>query len=156
MSRVENEFLERLVHEMHNILLSYAGIRVADYDSAYDVVQETYLAAQKNIDKLMLSENPKGWLIETLKNKVLHEKRAKARFYMLTQKMAMDGAQMTSAGDIYDSDMIDLLNKDEYYVLRKAFVEGFSIKEIADLLGITYETCKKRIQAAKRKLAQEL
>ena len=38
MNRAENEFLERMVHEMHDLLLNYARIRVFDYDSAYDVV----------------------------------------------------------------------------------------------------------------------
>ena len=37
-------------------------------DLAEDLVQETFLIAQKRLDRVTSSENPTGWLINTLKN----------------------------------------------------------------------------------------
>jgi hypothetical protein len=36
--------------------------------------------------------------------------------------------------------------KDEYKILRLTYQDGYSVQETADLLGIKYEACKKRIQ----------
>ena len=156
MSLKENEFLEQIVIEMHDLLINFAKLKLTDHHSAYDVVQETYLAAQKNIGKLMMSANPQGWMMETLKYKVLHEYRAKSRFYMLTKKITSTNNATICHEDNYDFDIKELINKDEYIVLNKLYIEGYSIKEIADIQGISYEACKKRIHAAKRKLAKEL
>jgi len=156
LSHDENAFLERLIKEMHDLLVNYANVRLKDYSSACDVVQETYLAAQKNINKLMDSKNLQGWLIETLKFKILHEKRAKARFLLLTQKIAQDVSIDKSHVDMYEYDISETLMEDEYEILRILYIEGYSIKEAAAKFGITYEACKKRVQTAKRRLAQEL
>jgi len=152
----EKDFLHGLVAEMHDLLINYANIRLCDLHSSYDAVQETYLAAQKNIFKLMKSENPQGWLIETLKYKVMHEKRAKARFFLLTQTITNEGMVSISNIDIDEYGIIEKINKDDYQILKSVYVYGYSIKEIAAELEITYEACKKRVQAAKRRLAQEL
>lgn len=155
MNRDKNAFLESLVYEMHDLLVNYANIKLNDRNSAYDAVQETYLAAQKNIEKLMNSENPRGWLIETLKYKIMHEVRAKARFLRIIQKME----QATSIGktheDIHEYEIGEMLMKNECEILCTIYLEGYSIKETAAELGITYEACKKRVQTAKRKLAKD-
>lgn len=156
MSKSENDFLECLVVEMHDILINVAKIRLHDDHSAYDVVQETYLAAQKKISKLMKSENPQGWLVEALKFKIKHEQRAKGKYLLLTQKIAQDVSTDKQHEDRVDYDVGDLLLKSEYEVLRYLYIEGLSIKEVSEKLDISYEACKKRVQAAKRKLAQEL
>gem|GEM_PF-2551531 len=151
----EHVFLEQLVTEMHDLLLNFARIKIHDYHSAYDVVQEAYLAAQKNIHKLILSENPQGWLIETLKYKVLHEKRTRAKFFMLVEKLR---ATVSNKAIPHDGESLiaECLKKDEYEVLHLLFIKGYDIKEIAEMLNISYEACKKRVQAAKRKLAKEI
>ena len=156
MNDERNAFLERLVIEMHDLLVKYATLKLGDHNSAHDAVQETYLAAQKNISKLMDSKNPQGWLIEALKFKVMHEKRAKAKFMLLMQRIALDITTSTPHKTAYENEVSEFLMKDEYEVLRSLYIDGYSIKEIAAKLGITHEACKKRIQTAKRKLAKEL
>jgi len=156
LGKDKNAFLENLVIEMHDLLYNYAKLKLSDHHSAYDVVQETYLAAHKNIEKLMDSENPQGWLIEALRFKVLHEQRAKARFFILANKAVFDSSVDRSDEDKYESDIEGLLKKDEYEILHIIYIDGYSIKEAAATQEITYEACKKRVQVAKRRLAQEL
>jgi RNA polymerase sigma-70 factor (ECF subfamily) len=119
------------------------------------VVQETFLAAQKNIGKLMRSDNPGGWLTNTLKYKIQHEKRARARFIVLIERIAKDPSSYAFSDNGYGEDILHFLEKSEYEVLRLLYIDGYSPKEIAGILKISYDACRKRIQAAKRKLAQE-
>jgi RNA polymerase sigma-70 factor (ECF subfamily) len=158
LGTAENEFLTRMFDEMYSFLLNLAQVRMHDEQGAHDAVQETFLAAVNNIDKLMRSENPRGWLVNALKYKVMHEMRAKTRFIMLCQEMAMASNRAPPA-DIYDAygqNLAETLAKEEYEVLRLVYIDGYKAREAAALLGITHDACKKRIQTAKRKLAQEI
>ena len=157
MTKLESELLEQLVIEMHNTLLGFAARKLIDKNSSDDVVQETYLAAQKNIAKMIISKNQKGWLVETLKKTILHENRAYFKYCTLIEKIAVNSVAETPHHiDYHDSDISALLNNDEYKVLGKLYIDGYSIREIAEELGISYEACKKRVQAAKRKIANAL
>jgi len=156
LSVEENKFLEDLVIEMNNLLFKYARLRVSDEQSAYDTVQETYLAAKSNIKSLMESANPQGWLMKALKYKILHEKRAKAKFIDIVQKITLSGIVIDSRDDNSGHELRDILSKKEYELLRLKYIEGYTTHEIAESLGITYEACKKRIQHAKRNLLKEL
>jgi RNA polymerase sigma-70 factor (ECF subfamily) len=128
-----------------------ANIRLQNIHEAQDAVQETFLAAQKNIEKIMRSENPKGWLMNALKYSVKQQRRARTRFDLLEQKIKHNTAVYT-ADDTVNLELWNALPKDEYEILRLIYVEGYTRHEVADFLGITYETCKKRVQSAKRKL----
>ena len=152
MNKEEHDFLEEIYKKMFDLLLKYATIQIQDYHSSYDLVQETFLTAHINIHKLILSKSPQGWIYNVLKNKILHEKRAKARFLLFIEKITIDNNSKKYNIDNYNQYLYETLKKDEYEILKYIYCDGYSMKEAAEMLGITYETCKKRVQAAKRKL----
>ena len=156
MGVIANEFLTELTDEMYEKMLNFAFVRLRDLHCAYDAVQETFLAAQQNIKKLMRSENPQGWLMKALKYKVMHEQAARARFFMHLPI----NESISSSSRLHDNEfgygIREILEKKEYEVLHLIYVQGYSMKEAAVKLEITYDACKKRIQSAKRKLAQEI
>lgn len=63
----QNDPLHQLYVEHYSCLFRFARSYV-NQDLAEDLVQETFLIAQKRIDRVIGSENPKGWLINTLRN----------------------------------------------------------------------------------------
>ena len=59
--------LRQLYIRHYNDLIRFARSFVKN-DLAEDLVQETFLIAQKRLDRVLSSKNPTGWLINTLKN----------------------------------------------------------------------------------------
>lgn len=156
MNEAEKEFFDRIYSEFYRILTRTAKNLLLDKRNAEDVVQETFIVAVKKIDELMQTARPLGWLINTLKFNVRHERRAKERYCKVFQEVEDFDELPNTYEDTHDFELLDILNKPEYEVLRLVYAEGYDTKEAAMLLGIEYEACKKRIQTAKRRLAQEL
>ncbi len=74
------------VNEYSDILYSYVVQRVKDTHIAKDLVQETFLAAWRNIDKYNGEASVKTWLFTILKNKIIdHYRKASTR---LTDELA--------------------------------------------------------------------
>ena len=151
----EREFLSKLFHSEFENMAKIANIRLCNLYEAQDAVQETFLAAQNNIEKIMQSENPQGWLMNALKYSVKQQWRTKMRFELLQQEIKFNTTDTISEGSD-DFELWRVLSKDEYETLRMIYIEGYTRREVADILGITYEACKKRVQSAKRKLNSEI
>jgi len=158
LSAEENEFLKELIIGMSTDLLRIANSKLRSRDDSKDALQETFLAAYNNIDKLKRSNNPKGWLVNTLKFKVMHMQRAKFRYIKLLEKLELENEtnEMIFMDNYYNPDLYTIITKDDYNILRLTYEEGYTVQEVADKLGINYEACKKRIQAARYKLKEEI
>ena len=156
LNKEQNEFLSELSKAMSEKLLNFALVRLYDIHSSNDAVQETFLAASENIEEVMESKNPYGWLMKTLRFKVMHEQKARSSFFLEMPLHEME--YLSDRTSVYEAEteIRKILMKAEYEVLRFIYVEGYSVRETAEILGITYEACRKRVQTAKRKLAQEI
>lgn len=74
----EMELIEHLYAEMFSKLFHFARISGYDKDDAYELVQNTFLVALRNIDRLVVSNNREGWLMVTIKNLIRNDKRRKS------------------------------------------------------------------------------
>ncbi len=63
------------VHEYSDMLFNYAAQRVPDVHTAKDIVQETFLAAWRNIANYNREASVKTWLFTILKNKLIDHYR---------------------------------------------------------------------------------
>ena len=154
LTEAEDEFLKGIYRDLYKFLTKLAEDKLYDGQNAEDIVQETFITASINVKKLMQSENPRGWLVNTLKYKAARENRARMRFYQVFQEVDIYD-MLVAREDAYDFEFFDILGKPEYKVLRLIIVDGYDAKEAAVLLGISYEACRKRIQTAKRQFEQE-
>lgn len=151
-------FFDALYLEMYDMLLIYAE-RALDNQHALaeEAVQDTFKICWIKIDEVIASENPKGWLLETLKNVIRNIRRSQARFanllLILNKNLAL--AERT-AEDETELDMTyeDLKENPDYQLLKEFVLEHRSIKEMAQERGITVDACKKRIQRAKERLRE--
>jgi len=151
------EFLSKQFdNATYNFLLRLAAAKLRDINSADDVVQETYLIAHKKIKELMQSENPRGYLVNILKFVVMHEQRARSHMNNIHQKITLAYATRNNLDYHDEPELFTILKKSEYDLLRLVYIEGYTQKEVAEKLGVKYDTCRKQIQKAKRKLIQEI
>jgi RNA polymerase sigma-70 factor (TIGR02943 family) len=77
---MQNKLANRLVKEYSDMLFRYALPRVSDSGIAKDLVQDTFLAAWRNIDNYKGETSEKNWLFTILKNKIIdHYRKASTR-----------------------------------------------------------------------------
>lgn len=79
----QNERIAQLFREMFDVLYVYAKNALGDHSLAEDATQETFCIACAKSDECLQSDNPKGWLMKTLKNVVRNTKRQRAKLSML-------------------------------------------------------------------------
>ena len=151
-------FFDALYLEMYDMLLIYAE-RALDNQHALaeEAVQDTFRICWMKMDEVVVSENPKGWLLETLKNVIRNIRRSQARYanLLLVLNKTFPAADPAAEDEIgLDLAYGDLKDNPDYQLLKEFVLEHRSIKELAREREITVDACKKRIQRAKERLKE--
>jgi len=159
LSKEQNEFVAALYNEMSTNLYVYAMNAFGNQSQAEEAVQETFRIACSNVDKLMSSDKPKGWLMNTLKNVINNTRKKQARmFKMVMTAVSLEDLVVATPGKLDDVDLLysDLLEPEEFDLLKKIVIDRYSILDAAQELRIIVAACKKRVQRAKKKLKKIL
>jgi RNA polymerase sigma-70 factor (ECF subfamily) len=144
---------------------------------AEDLVQETYLRAYRGFGGFTEGTNLKAWLYRILTNTFINRYRAKKRrpeetdfddvedFYLYRR---LGGLEEARAGRSAEDELMDLFPeaevKDAVESLPENFrlavlladVEGFSYKEIAEILDIPIGTVMSRLHRGRKALQKRL
>lgn len=157
MKKEEKElFIESLYSEMYPLLHRYATIRLNNPDLAQEFVQNVFVIALRKFQDLKNSSNPQGWLMVVLKNLLNNEmkSRMKKDGYLDARPIELvETAEEVNKLDITYGDLVDV---EDYKLLKSVFVDRFTAKETAQELGISPSTCGKRIQKARMKMKKAL
>lgn len=155
----QSRLIEQIYMEMYDMLITYARCSLQEDALAEEAVQEAFRIACQKPESLQESPNPKGWLVNTLKNTIRNIKhnRENAR-RILTQYLEAHVNE-----DSYSQDKLSLAtlygniaNTEEFKLLTEFAIEGQSHLEMAKARGITVNACKKRVQRAKEKLQSKI
>jgi RNA polymerase sigma-70 factor, ECF subfamily len=144
---------------------------------AEDLVQETYLKAYRAFNSFNEGTNLKAWLYRILTNTYINSYRAKKRrpeesdiddlenFYLYRRLGGLEGA---SAGRSAEDEVLDHFTETEVKEAIEALpeqfrmavllgdVEGFSYKEIAEILDVPIGTVMSRLHRGRRALQKRL
>lgn len=169
VDRDQDRLLEELYREMYSVLLCYAYAALKDKALAEEAVQDTFRIACAKILELSESPNQKGWLMLTLKNVIRNTRRELAALNQLfvsaisiDDEIVLETHALETDYDkrIEDAEVdilyADLLSSDEYSLLKKIVLQRYTMADTARELGISVESCKKRVQRAKQKLRKKL
>ena len=149
----EGAVLEKLYREQYEHFFKTAASLLGSEHLAYDIVQDTFADAAKNIDQLMSSPRPGGWLYKTMCNLILHAKRMRNR--LLTKNISLeDIPELVTGEEGIKINEFDMENKDVQLLVRY-YVFGYSINEIAEELKISVPAAKMRIIRAKERLKKD-
>ena len=123
-------------------------------DDICDAIQETLISAYKNIDKLKENKFFSTWIIRILINKCydIISKNKK-----LGTVVDISEVQDVKTFDRYDSDSIvskvlNQIDEDLKVVTVLFYYDGFSVKEISQIVNIPEGTVKSRLSRAREKL----
>jgi RNA polymerase sigma factor (sigma-70 family) len=151
--------VEELYKEMYYPLSAYARSALNDRSLAEEAVQDTFRIACAKADSFLSSPNPKGWLLNTLKNVISNAIRSRAYLNsIVVSSLDFDENVISGEAVAPDVDFIysDLTDNEDYKLLKKIALNDYSMLEAAQELGISVEACKKRVQRAKKKLKKRL
>jgi RNA polymerase sigma-70 factor (ECF subfamily) len=143
---------------------------------AEDLVQETYIRAFRFRDQFTLGTNMKAWLFRILTNTFINTYRRKAAQpevtdlegvdeFSLYRRMADDRAASSSPDPeaellkgVVDTEVTDALEElpEKFRTTVLLDVEGFSYKEIAEMLGIPIGTVMSRLHRGRKFLQKRL
>ena len=155
LNREEEKYIEQLYREMYTCLFFYAKNAQGTKSLAEEAVQDTFRIACIKPESLMSSKNPRGWLINTLKNVIRNRRRTEARLnnLLLAAMSACEPqSKATVAAAEFHAAYADALGKDDFQLLINIVIRRYTMLEVAEELGITVEACKKRVQRAKKRL----
>ena len=144
---------------------------------AEDLVQETYLRAFRSLSQFRAGTNLRAWLFKILTNAFINDYRKRSRrprstsldnvedYYLYTH-LIDSGIQPSASrpedevlASITDDAVLQALNAlppEFLQVVLLADVEGFSYREIADIMGIPIGTVMSRLHRARRRLQRML
>lgn len=125
-----------------------------DADCA-DAIQETIVKAFSKINTLKSDRYAKTWLIKILMNECYGIMRKEKRLVSLEDYMPEDlAAESEDYSDLYEA--ISRLPKEAGLTITLYYMEGYSVKEIAELMETTESAVKNRLARARAKLRNEL
>lgn len=165
---------DALVHASQ--LFSAAMRMTRNRSDAEDLVQETYLRAYKAYDTFEEGTNLKAWLYRILTNAFINRYRRKARrpdevelgevedlyLYRRVSSLTADtgeSAEEKVIGLLVNADVKDAVEQlpEAYRLpLLLADLEGFSYKEIADILEVPIGTVMSRLHRARKAMQRSL
>ena len=137
MKKKQDEFFKEIYEETYSGLGKFVSTRARDSGMAEDILQEVYLEAIRHLEDLKQHENPIGWIYKTAYDKIkkmnsIYDRHA---FYETSLEEGMDQ-------EVWDhSELVELeeyrtaLREDEYELLIKKYVEGYSHKDLAQVNG---------------------
>ena len=159
LTQEERKYIDRLYRDMYHSLYTYAYGILGNQYLAEESVQETFRVACDKPKELTACPKPKGWLMEVLKNVIRNAQRKRAMLekYIATLEPAnLDRLVSPDCGDDVDLMYSKLVSKEEFYLLKRVDIEGYTMLEMAEELGINVETCKKRAQRVREKMRKQL
>ncbi|MDR2895399.1 MAG: sigma-70 family RNA polymerase sigma factor [Propionibacteriaceae bacterium] len=141
---------------------------------AEDLVQEAYAKAYSSIGQFKPGTNLKAWLYRIMTNAFISNYRKAQRspatgsvdlddYQLMVAQSRLDNAGLSAEAEamahLTDARVLDAMKslRQEYrYTIYLADVEGFSYKEIAEILGVPLGTVMSRLSRARAQLRQAL
>ncbi len=159
--RDEKAFRE-IVNSWEPRLYYYLRRIVENENDVWDILQETWLAVFKNIRKLEDPLKFPTWLYRIGHNKAVNLLRKENRYAQMTVEQTADYCQNNTTVLAVNEqtelvhELLGKLKLAHREVLTLHFLEGFSIQEMARIIGISEGTAKSRLYYAKHKLHEVL
>ena len=149
-NRDTNAFAELMrIHRqsMYRVAKSY----LKNDDDAADAIQDTILTCFEKLKSLRSPEHFKTWLTKILINKCNDILKRKKRFISLDE-IPEKGCADTGQSNIEFMMFLDSLDDSCRTVLVLRYGECLSVKEISQVLGISENAVKKRLERSREKV----
>ena len=152
-SYASDETISRIVETYSSMLLRLACTRLDDPADAEVVVQEVFLKLLTARPLVRDSEHEKAWLIRTTLHRASDLRRSAARRNVPLEEAAQAAASQAGSELLT---AVRALPEPYSAVIHLYYYEGYSIKEIAKLLGVPTPTVGTRLARGRERLRRLL
>lgn len=147
---MQHELYNRFSGRMYAVCLRYAG----SAEEAQDILQEGFIKVFKKLDSFRNEGSFEGWIRRIFVNTAIEHFRRKRYLMPVTEKEenTIEGKYTSALDDLGAKDIMALvqeLSPGYRTVFNMYVVEGYTHKEIADMLGISEGTSKSQLSRAK-------
>lgn len=135
---------------MYAVCLRYAG----NAEEAEDILQEGFIKVFKKLDSYRGDGSFEGWVRRIFVNTAIEHFRRKKYLQPVTEKEenTIEGSYLSVLDNLAERDILDLiqqLSPGYRTVFNMYVVEGYTHKEIGDIMGISEGTSKSQLSRAK-------
>ncbi len=163
MQARELKQFEEVVNQYQTDLINFHYRFVGNRFEAEDLAQETFIKAYRKMDTLKEQGKLKSWLFSIARNTVIDFFRKNKNRAILLDSAILENIAETTAVDFQDrianAEMsrelelcIEQLVREDRAIIKLLYYEGFSYKEISEMLGINQNTLKSRLHRARKVL----
>ena len=147
------ENIEEIVNKYSSLIFRISYCILCNPDDAEDVVQETFLKYITKAPEFNSEEHRKAWLIKVSAN----ISKNMLMFRLKRESVSIYDVQNVgiSENDYETFELIMSLPSKHKIVMTLYYVEGYKSKEIAEIIGISEEAVRKRLQKGRELLKIE-
>ncbi|HYF29916.1 MAG TPA: sigma-70 family RNA polymerase sigma factor [Chitinophagaceae bacterium] len=154
---MQEELYKRFAPKMYAVCMRYAN----NADDAQDLLQEGFIKVYRNLAKFRAEGSFEGWVRRVFVNTSIEHFRRKSNLYSITEKEenVIEDADITALDNLAEKDIINLiqeLSPGYRTVFNMYVIEGYSHKEIGNILGISEGTSKSQLARAKAILQKKV
>jgi RNA polymerase sigma factor (sigma-70 family) len=156
--RMQEELYRRFAPKMYAVCLRYAN----NTNDAQDLLQEGFIKVYKNLHRFRAEGSFEGWVRRVFVNtSIEHFRKKSAQLSSVSEREenTIEDADITALDSLAEKDIINIvqeLSPGYRTVFNLYVVEGYSHKEIGELLGISEGTSKSQLARAKSILQKKI
>jgi RNA polymerase sigma factor (sigma-70 family) len=148
--KIQQALYQRFAPKMYGVCLRYAG----NAEEAEDILQEGFIKVFSKIGSYRGEGSFEGWIRRIFVNTAIEHFRKKTYLQPITESEegTMEGKYLSVLDNLAEKDIIRLvqqLSPGYRTVFNMYVVEGYTHKQIADILGISEGTSKSQLSRAK-------
>ena len=146
--------VEKVVMEYGDMLFRVCMVLLCNEQDAQDAVQDTFCSYMEHAAGFRNREHEKAWLIRVAPNRCLDVHRGRNRHPTVQWEDADRYCEFPEQSEV----LAELMNLPEQLktVIYLHYIEGYKTFEIAQMLGITQNAVKKRMQRGRECLRLSL
>jgi RNA polymerase sigma factor (sigma-70 family) len=155
--RIQELLYQRFAPKMYAVCLRYAN----NTDDAQDLLQEGFIKVFRNLEKFRKEGSFEGWVRRVFVNTAIEHYRRKSNLHTIseTEERNIEDGAWNILDHLAEKDIIQLvqeLSPGYRSVFNMYVIEGYSHKEIGDILGISEGTSKSQLARAKAILQKKV
>lgn len=148
---MQYELYRRFAPKMYGVCLRYAG----NAEEAEDILQEGFIKIFSKMSSYRGEGSFEGWIRRIFVNTAIEHFRKKTYLQPITEveENTMEGKYLSVLDQLAEKDIIQLvqqLSPGYRTVFNMYVVEGYTHRQIADIMGISEGTSKSQLSRAKQ------
>ena len=156
--RTNDRVAQRMLFERYKRAMFSTAYRIInDYDHANDALQDAFVEVFRNLNQFAFRSTLGAWIKIIVVRQAIHKQQLEGRFLTLDESLHDQPAPFrdTVTGEELDT-IIRTLPDGARTIFLLIEVEGYTHKEVAEMLGIAEGTSKSQVNYAKKLLRQRL